>query len=600
MRLPDLVINTEDITLSKDEITANFDLWINATVRNQGVGTANNVEIGYWVLNQDEEYIKIGEETLNELSPGENKDISFSWTTEMTNTSLLEESRTIKVEINPDVSPLDDFDPSNNFATSSVVIKSPPNFEFTKDMQLLLDGTSYTEKTINEMDLLTIKTQIMNVGGTDVENASLSVSVNDENIKTEKTNLESTGVYNLSYDWNVNVTGSQTITVHVQSIKGDHRYTNQTSIDVEIQPAKIFINNIGLPKEPKTNEEVSISGVVVNDEGKTLEDVEINGYLVDNDGNKQSSTKTAVTNEDGYFMMTFQTPEEGGKYRLKIEPEVEGAEAVESDSFNVQGEEFPWWIVGVIVAVAIIGVVLVIVYFKFYGQGEIVECGNCGATIPADADKCPECGVEFDKDTVKCSECGEWIPADAEFCPECGAEFITTGEEVEEYAERMKNQYQKYKNKFRIKAEDEMERELTDEEFMDWWKDQPSYLTFDEWLEREEIKRKEGSVECPECGALNNVDAAVCQKCGSTLIEIEEDEEEEEEEFTEEMEEFTEKEEEELEKEAEGEKKEEQEPQKKIKKVRRVKKQPKKKRVKKNVIKEPSEKEEGEEETEEE
>ncbi len=592
VKFPDLYLNERDISFSQGELTAGDVLWINTTVRNQGLGTAQDVEVIYWLMTGDQTYTEIGSESINELAPSGISEISYEWSTEMTNESMLDESRTIKIEINPDMNPLNDIDPSNNNASSTVLIKSPPSFEFTQNMELLLDGTSYEQKTINEMDVLTIKAQnILNSGGTDVRNASLKVTVDDITLMTETIDLNSMGTYNLSHDWEVNLTGSQTITVWIQSSKEDPEYSNHVSKDIEIEPVEISITSINLPKDPKPNQDISVSGVIENDEGKSLEGIRVSGYLVNDKGNKKTSTKSALTNDNGYFMMTFKTPSDGGKYKVVFEPDVEGSEQIQSDkSFEVQTDEFPWWIVIAVVVIAIAAVAFVILYLTYFGAGEYVECGNCGATIPADSKKCPKCGVEFDTDTVKCSECGEWIPADADICPECGAEFITTGEEVEEYTERMKNQYQKYKDKFRRKAEDEMEEELTDEEFMEWWKDQPSYLTFDEWLEREEIKRKEGSIECPECGALNSVDAAVCQKCGSTLIELEEEPEEEEEEELPEEEEGMEEElaeEDEEPKETELEEKEEE----KTKKVRRVKKKPKKKRVKKKVIKKPSKKE---------
>ncbi|MFW6065043.1 MAG: zinc ribbon domain-containing protein, partial [Candidatus Natronoplasma sp.] len=179
-------------------------------------------------------------------------------------------------------------------------------------------------------------------------------------------------------------------------------------------------------------------------------------------------------------------------------------------------------------AIAAGGVGSAFAYFKFFGVGEMVECGNCGATISADATSCPKCGVEFDMDTVKCSECGEWIPADLDICPECGVEFVKTGEEVEDYTERMRKQYKKFIRKKKREAQEELGKELSQREFMDWWKDTPSFVTFEEWLRRKEKQRREGSQECPECGTLNSVDDAVCQKCGTSLIDLGEGEEDEE------------------------------------------------------------------------
>ncbi|MBS3816775.1 MAG: zinc ribbon domain-containing protein, partial [Candidatus Thermoplasmatota archaeon] len=97
-----------------------------------------------------------------------------------------------------------------------------------------------------------------------------------------------------------------------------------------------------------------------------------------------------------------------------------------------------------------------------------------------------------------------------------------TGEEVEDYTERMRKQYEKFVSQHKQRAEENLGRELSKKEFLRWWKQQPSFVTFDEWLERKEAQRKEGGQECPECGSLNSVDAAICQKCGTSLIGIEE------------------------------------------------------------------------------
>ena len=86
---------------------------------------------------------------------------------------------------------------------------------------------------------------------------------------------------------------------------------------------------------------------------------------------------------------------------------------------------------------------------KMKQKVEYTECSECGAEIPSDARRCPKCGAVFDEDTeevviavdeeqmsglvekeersndnsFECSECGARIPADAKKCPQCGAEF---------------------------------------------------------------------------------------------------------------------------------------------------------------------------------
>lgn len=67
------------------------------------------------------------------------------------------------------------------------------------------------------------------------------------------------------------------------------------------------------------------------------------------------------------------------------------------------------------------------------------ECGQCGAEVPENAEKCPKCDVVFDglevefqqadgtvkivKDTFGCPECGSEIPIDSKDCPVCGKTF---------------------------------------------------------------------------------------------------------------------------------------------------------------------------------
>jgi len=53
------------------------------------------------------------------------------------------------------------------------------------------------------------------------------------------------------------------------------------------------------------------------------------------------------------------------------------------------------------------------------------KCVKCGATLPATAKFCPECGEKVvSADTVVCPECGNTVPK-GKFCPECGHKFVT-------------------------------------------------------------------------------------------------------------------------------------------------------------------------------
>jgi subtilase family serine protease/ribosomal protein L40E len=181
----------------------------------------------------------------------------------------------------------------------------------------------------------------------------------------------------------------------------------------------------------------------------------------------------------------------------------------------------PWWMFILIIIVIVVVIVGVIAYTKKVGLGKLVECGECGAFIPEDSVKCPKCGVEFEKDMAKCSNCQAWIPLDVKQCPECNVEFATGEVEMADYEQKMRVQYDEVKKKFREQAQAEIGKPLSDEEFESWWKKQPSFLTFEDWLRDEEEMRKMGSKPCPSCGTLNSVNATVCHKCG-TLMKKEE------------------------------------------------------------------------------
>jgi ribosomal protein L40E len=69
------------------------------------------------------------------------------------------------------------------------------------------------------------------------------------------------------------------------------------------------------------------------------------------------------------------------------------------------------------------------------GKEEKFICSECGAEVPASADRCPQCGERFDdskdepkrpkekKDEFVCTECGAAVDEKAKTCWNCGKEF---------------------------------------------------------------------------------------------------------------------------------------------------------------------------------
>jgi len=176
-------------------------------------------------------------------------------------------------------------------------------------------------------------------------------------------------------------------------------------------------------------------------------------------------------------------------------------------------------VIAVIVAV-VVGFTL---YTYKYGLGKLVECGECGSFVPAASKRCPKCGVEFEAGTMKCSECGQWVPSSAVECPNCGVKFVgePEGEDLD-YLDRMRTEYDSMVSEYRELSKSQLGKKFSDKRFEEWWKAHPNYVSFEDWLAKEEEKRKEGPVPCTVCGTLNPREATVCHKCGTIFAPSEE------------------------------------------------------------------------------
>jgi ribosomal protein L40E len=235
-----------------------------------------------------------------------------------------------------------------------------------------------------------------------------------------------------------------------------------------------------------------------------------------------------MTDSNGMITNLLDVPSNlpGGNYYVGVMIQEADylADSTVSVSGDISGGGIPLMI-WIIVILAIVGVVAgFTIYTYVYGLGKLVECGECGAFIPAASKRCPKCGVEFEVGTMKCSECGAWVPADAGECPNCGVKFVgEPGAEDADYLERMKSEYEAMVSEYRELAKEDLGKKFSDKKFEEWWKDQPTYISFDDWLAKEEEKRKEGPMACPVCGTLNPREATVCHKCGTVFAPAEEE-----------------------------------------------------------------------------
>ncbi|HMA04649.1 MAG TPA: zinc ribbon domain-containing protein, partial [Methanomicrobiales archaeon] len=61
---------------------------------------------------------------------------------------------------------------------------------------------------------------------------------------------------------------------------------------------------------------------------------------------------------------------------------------------------------------------------KILAAGENLPCPACGASNPADAQTCFNCGVLLRGERFVCPDCGADLPSgDSTGCPGCGARF---------------------------------------------------------------------------------------------------------------------------------------------------------------------------------
>jgi len=250
-------------------------------------------------------------------------------------------------------------------------------------------------------------------------------------------------------------------------------------------------------------------------------------WLVDSNDNAtlivgSNSTVWSTNPDDGMIVTSLRVPVglPSGNYKIRaVVPDSTGLYL--SGAIHVSAIKAPsllptWaWLAIIIGAVAV--VLGFLGYTYKYGLGKLVECGECGAFIPAASKRCPKCGVEFEVGTMKCSECGAWIPAESTECSNCGVKFVGETEDETDYLERMKKDYDEMTSKYRELAKGELGKKFSERDFDDWFKRQPGYISFDDWLAKEEEKKLEGPIPCKVCGTLNPKEATVCHKCGTVF-----------------------------------------------------------------------------------
>ena len=521
---PDLGFSgTNDISFPSEPV-ANNDVPAEVTIHNFGSGTATAAKV--FIMDGATE---VSNEVTFNVNAAQVAHVEVTWhptTTGYHNITFVVETANNSMRNT-------DYNATNNQVRVTQVVASQP------DLALL--ASDYSPRTVDQNKPFTVVVTVYNLGQTAVQNTSVAVYLNGNYTAS----IGRTDSVSVATKTNVTVTvsgiptpGTKTMNIVVNPdrtlVEGGQGYANNyANVTLTVLPPSgtvvIYTPIAGTNFDATLP--VSVAGVVRDNTAAQngIAGLNVTIALVRSDGSVAEQV-SQTTDTNGLFQATLALGDMAdGQYTLRVSS-AQGTITPYTGTLVVKRNVpflnslvpllgIPWWLFLIIIAAVAAIVIGVTVYFKVYGLGKMVECGECGAFIPEDATVCPKCGVEFEKDMAKCSNCQAWIPVDVKQCPECGVEFATGEVEMADYQEKMRLQYDEVVQKFKEDASRQLGRALSDKEFQEWWRKQPTFLTFEDWLREEEEMRKMGSRPCPVCGTLNSVTATVCHKCGSLMKE---------------------------------------------------------------------------------
>ena len=377
---------------------------------------------------------------------------------------------------------------------------------------------------------VTIVANIYNLGGTDPGNVSIEFGMSlypEVPIATVNISVEPGMSHEARADFLINITDGDTYSLYVMADSGylyaeKNETNNYVEFDFVIDQLAIDFDVSGLSTEYEADDTIVVD-VIITYAGTETPVPLLRGVSVELrlDGASIVSSDEVYTTAEGAISINLGIPPEIESGTYSIVCVVAGLDESDEEPVEIHGTVSGGGI-PLLVWIVVIGAIAAVVigftaYTYVYGLGKLVECGECGEFIPAASKRCPKCGVEFEVGTMKCSECGAWVPSESSECPNCGVKFV--GEEIgeEDYLENMRKEYDEMVSKYRELAKAELGKKFSDKKFEEWWVAQPTYISFDDWLAKEEEKRKEGPIACPVCGTLNPKEATVCSKCGTVF-----------------------------------------------------------------------------------
>jgi len=501
---------------------------IEAAVKNIGEVAATNVVVNFY-LGSSTTGTLIDTQTIGSINPDQTITVTGEWTATLLSGGAL--STPITVLVDPDQSIMEISHDNNAISQSLAINDLRADLTFVDDVTVTLAGAPVTNASQGET--VDVSATAKNGGSTAAISAAFDFYAVDENgkrtfIGATMKSLAAGAEVTVNTTWQINLTmGSYTLLVvaNADDIVDDKDDTNnEVTVDFGIDAPNAVVEIFSLDGTsyvPDTN--IFVTGKVYN--RNTSEPIP--GAMVyvwlERNGVQVGEKFNGTTDSEGNFAISLYVPEgSDGSYQIHGESSMGDKVFTTSKNVSIAAASaggIPWYIYLMILAVIAAAILLFSVWLYKYGLGKMVECGECGALIPESSKRCPKCGVEFEVGTAKCSECGAWIPSNSTVCPECGAKFISEAIEEEEdaYIKKMREQYEAYVDTFREEAQKALGKKYTDNKFQEWFKKQPSYVSFESWLTQEEEKRKFTGVSCPTCGTLNPRGSPVCHKCGSNI-----------------------------------------------------------------------------------
>jgi len=501
---------------------------VEASIKNIGDVAASNVTVYFYLGSKDG--APFDTQKIELINPEQTLTVVGRWKVElMSGTS----STSVIVVVNPEIpGRINEISYTNNEISQSVAVNDlRADLLFVDELTVERSGEAVTHAAQGET--VELSTIARNGGSTAAISAAFFFYAVDGDNRTligvAMRNLAAGAEVTVNTTWRINVTaGNYTLLViaNADDIVDEKDGTNnELSVEFEIDPPNAMVEIFpldGTTYVPGTS--IVVTGQVTNrNTSDPIPGVEVFVWLERN-GVQIGEKVNRTTNAQGYFAIPLYVPEgSAGDYQVRGESPIGGkVSPIASKNVTIvaaDGGGIPWYIYMMILGVIAAAIIVFSAWLYKYGLGKMVECGECGALIPESSKRCPKCGVEFEVGTAKCSECGAWIPSNSTSCPECNAKFIGDAIEEEEdaYLKKMREQYEAYVDTYREEAKKSMGKKYSDSKFQDWFKKQPSYVSFENWLSQEEEKRKFTGVACPTCGTLNPRGSPICHKCGSNI-----------------------------------------------------------------------------------